>query len=251
MIRGLYTATAGMLVAQKQSETIGENMDNLKNPGYREQYNSVEAFPQMLINRIGNNQGKPDSQEIGVMGTGVIAERSAVKVKPGLVQVTDQNTDIALVSNGFYVVETVDGERYTRNGHFQIDPSGQLRTAGGNLVLGENGPIGPLSPDFKVEFNGRIMDQGKVVDRLRIVDIPGTALLREGKTALYRSTVEPVAVAREEIQMRQGAIEESNVDVNGLLLQMITVSRAYEANQKLIQAQDETLQKAVNEVGKV
>jgi len=251
MIRGLYTSTAGMLVNQKRSETIGENLDNLHTPGYREKHDLVEAFPQMLISRVGKSQGKPEAQVIGTIGTGATAEETAVKVAPGLIRETNLNTDVALASTGFFVVETVEGERYTRNGRFQLDPNGYLRTEEGHLVLGEDGPIGPLSADFRVEIDGTVVDQGQVVGRLRVVDIPGTALVREGKTSLYNATVEPVEVAQEDVRIRQGALEESNVDLNALMVDMITVARAYEANQRIVQANDETLQKAVNDIGRV
>lgn len=251
MIRGLYSSAAGMLVTQKLTETIGENLDNIRNPGYREEQNVVTAFPTLLLDRISSSGKGTEKVPIGSMGTGVISDRVTMKIGAGLVEETDQPTDVALVSQGFFVVQTLAGERYTRNGHFELDETNRLRTTAGNLVLGENGEIGPLSSNFTVEYDGTIKDNGQVVDRLRIVDIPGAALQREGKTTLYQTTQTPVAVARDSIQMRQGAIEESNVNVDDQMVKMVVAMRAYEANQKVLQIQDQTLEKAVNEVGRV
>lgn len=250
MIRGLYSSATGMLANQKQTETIGENLDNLRNPGYREEQNIVTSFPSMLLQRISSGNGA-EKVSIGTMGTGVIADRTAIKTSPGLMSETGQPTDVALVSEGFFVVETLAGERFTRNGHFKLDGANRLRTTAGNIVLGENGEIGPLGPDFLIEYDGTIKDNGQIVDRLRVVDIEGTEMQREGKTTLYNTEQIPVPVERDTIQMRQGAIEESNVNVNDQMVKMVMAMRAYEANQKVIQIQDETLQKAVNDVGRV
>ena len=250
MIRGLYSSAAGMLVTQKLTGTIGENLDNLRNPGYREEQNLVMSFPALLLHRISAGN-RAEKVPIGGMGTGVQADRTALKIASGLVIETNQPTDVALVSQGFFVVQTLAGERFTRNGHFELDEVNRLRTTAGNLVLGENGEIGPLGSDFLIEYDGTIRDNGQIVDHLRIVDIQGTELQREGKTTLYNTTQIPVQVARDAIQMRQGAIEESNVSVNDQMVKMVVAMRAYEANQRVLQIQDQALEKAVNEVGKV
>lgn len=255
MIRGLYTAASGMLVSQKQNEMISENIDNLQNPGYREAEASVQAFGPMLIERIGGASGNESAGvPIGAMGTGALAERIAIKNAPGLMRRTDEATDLALGSQGFFVVQTPQGERYTRDGHFHLDPQGQLVTFGGQPVLGANGPIGPLSPEFKVGTDGTVTDQGRIIDQLRVVSFQPGSLQREGKTTLYALAPGAAAatpVARADVQISQGTLEESNVDLNDQMVKMITVLRAYEANQKVIQTMDGTLEKAVNEVGKV
>lgn len=250
MIRGLYSTATGMLLNQKLTGTIGENLDNIRNPGYREEQNIVTSFPPLLLQRMSTGNGV-EKVPIGSMGNGVLTNSVAMKIESGLVVETDQPTDVALVSQGFFVVQTTAGERFTRNGHFELDVANRLRTTAGNLVLGENGEIGPLGPNFSIEYDGTIRDNGQIVDRLRIVDIQGTELQREGKTTLYNTTQVPVPVARDTIQMRQGAIEESNVNVNDQMVKMVMAMRAYETSQRVLQIQDQTLEKAVNEVGKL
>jgi flagellar basal-body rod protein FlgG len=118
----------------------------------------------------------------------------------------------------------------------------------GFALLGENGPIGPLSQDFVVDSNGIILDQGQNMGRLRVVEIPEESLVREGQS-LYLSDQAVDFAGNAGIQ--QGMVEGSNVDMAGQMVKMITVMRAYEANQKVIQTQDATLEKAVNEIGRV
>ena len=247
MIRGLYTSATGMLAAQQQSEIIGNNVANVKTPGYKEQLATNSAFPAHLIERLGGNQASGVVQ-IGGMGTGVSVDRIALSNVQGAIQTTDVKSDLALMSPGYFVVQTPAGERYTRNGHFQIDANGTLQSPDGYALLGEKGPIGPLSSEFSVSADGTILDKGQIVDRLRIVDIPENALNSEGQS-LY-SASQPVQ-ASATIQILQGAVEASNVDISSQMVQMTTVMKAYEANQKVIQTEDSMLDKAVNEVGKI
>lgn len=247
MIRGLYTSTTGMMAAQTQSEVIGDNIANIKTPGYKEQLASNISFPTMLIQRMGGSP-TPGATPIGELGTGLGVDRLSQSNIQGALETTDANTDLALTSTGYFVVQTPVGERYTRNGHFQLDANGMLQTADGYTLQGDKGPIGPLSTEFSVSADGTVVDQGQSLDRLRIVDIPADALKREGQS-LY-STTQPVQVSTAP-QVLQGSLETSNVDLSGQMIQMMTVMKAYEANQRVIQTQDEMLGKAVNEVGKI
>lgn len=247
MIRGLYTSASGMMAAQTQSEVIGDNVANVKTPGYKEQLASNISFPSLLIQRMGGNQASENVQ-IGGLGTGVGVDRAALSNVQGALQTTDVKTDLALTSPGYFVVQTPGGERYTRNGNFQLDSQGMLQTPDGNAVLGEKGPLGPLSSEFTVSAEGMIMDQGRNVDRLRMVEIPRDALKREGQSLYSASQPVQVSVGA---QLLQGSVELSNVDISGQMIQMMTVMKAYEANQRVIQTQDEMLGKAVNEVGKI
>lgn len=248
MIRGLYTSGLGMLATQTQSEVIGDNIANVRTPGYKEGLASNRAFNMIMMERIGAGKLGSDVIPIGGMGTGVSVDQVAFSNTQGALQTTDLKTDLALTSPGYFVVQTSEGERYTRNGHFQIDANGILQSSDGYALLGEMGSIGPLSSDFSVKADGTIMDKGQSVDRLRIVDIPSEALNREGQS-IY-SASQPVQVSTS-VQVLQGMVEASNVDLSGQMVQVITVMKAYEANQRVIQTQDEMLGKAVNEVGKI
>lgn len=256
MIRGLYTAASGMLLNDLQSDTIDQNLENINTPGYRQAGERITAFPEMLINRISTSHDPAQNLErvpIGTLGTGVYSDLTYYSEMPGLIRKTENMTDIALNSGGYFVVETLQGERYTRDGHFQIDQEGMLRTAGGNPVLGEKGAIGPLPNEFVIKEDGTVTDNesGKIIDRLRVVDIPAQDLRKEGLTNLFNTAALPVAVSGQDLKIEQGFVEESNVNLNEQMVKMLEVAKAYAANQKLIQTNDSLLQKAVNEIGKV
>lgn len=238
-----------MLAAQGQSDIIADNMANVRTPGFKEENVSLRAFPAMLIARVGgDNQGAIAPIVLGTLGTGVVVDQATRLNLPGSLQSTGLHTDLALTGSGYFAVQTPQGARYTRNGRFQLGAGGMLQTADGYPVLGSKGMIGPLSQNFKVEADGTVTDGGKTVDRIRLVNIPNQALTREG-SSLYASS-QP-ATAATGVEVHQGFIEASNVDVAGQIVKMMTVMKAYEANQKVIQTEDSTLDKAVNEVGKV
>lgn len=256
MIRGLYFAGAGMLVNQRKSNIIDQNIKNLNNPGYREISERLASFPITLTQRTGfgrANTAQPEVVGIGVMGTEVRVDRVYYSNEPGLVRQTNNPTDLALSGEGYFVIQTLDGERYTRNGHFVLDPSRRLRTAGGNLVMGENGPIGPLPEHIEVKQDGTIYDRetNNILDRLRIVCIPDDQILREGETTLYQALGDPVFLERDKIRVNQGFVEESNVSLIGQMVNMIEAARSYQSNQRVIQMMDSLLEKTVNEIGKV
>lgn len=249
MIRGLYTAASGMMSAQLEGDIISDNVANVRTPGYKEETGSEAAFPALLTERFDSTGGlAPEAVPIGTMGTGVMVDRISKVNIQGALAATEQPTDLALSSPGFFAIRTPDGERYTRNGRFQLSAGGILQTADGNPVLGEKGPIGPLSTNFSVKTDGTVVDNGQVIDRLRVVDIPATALQRAGQS-LYSAAQAAQAAAT--VQVRQGYTESSNVDIAGQMVHMVAVMRSYEANQKVLQTEDVAQEKAVNEVGRV
>ncbi|NLI92198.1 MAG: flagellar hook-basal body protein [Peptococcaceae bacterium] len=256
MLRGLYSAASGMLLNDQQIDSIRKNIESITKPGYRTESHRVTSFPRLLVSRVETVASDPPVTEntpLGIMGTGVYADRKYYSAEPGEMRQTDTMTDVALNSEGYFVVETLAGERYTRNGHFQLDPAGMLRTAGGNMVLGENGQIGPLPVKFTIKLDGTIenSETHEVIDRLRIVNIPQENLQKDGLADLYTSAQAPTPAVREDIRINQGFIEEANVNFDSEMVKMIQVVRSYSANQKVIQTHDGLMQKAANEIGKV
>lgn len=247
MNRGIYIASTGMLAAQTQSEIIADNIANLKTPGYKEELSIKEAFPKMLLTRL-ESLIPYNAKPIGERGDGVKVSRIAHNTALGIIDKTEKSEDLALATEGYFTVLTPDGERYTRNGHFQINDKGTLTTPEGFAVLGLKGEITGLSDGFNVNNDGTISLNEKVIDKLLVVQPAKDSLKREGQS-LYSSEEKPLQA--EEVQILQGNLERSNVDLAGQMQKMVVVMRTYEANQKVIQAQDSALDKAVNEIGKI
>jgi flagellar basal-body rod protein FlgG len=170
---------------------------------------------------------------------------------PGPVEPTGRDLDVALAGDGFLVVQTPAGLRYTRAGALQVDARGGLLTAGGHRVLGERGPVDVRSGAARITEEGTVLDGGRPVDTLRVVDFPRPYRLRkegDGLLAPAGPQVEPRPVAA---RLVPGALERSNVNPVRAAVEMLAVLRQYEAGQRALQAQDEADRYAANEMGRL
>ncbi len=248
MLRGLYTSASGMLAEMYRTDQLANDLANVNTNGYKRDQAVFRTFPQMLIFRMERNQvasgflaDKP--QRIGHLGTGVQLERIYTNTQTGQLVPTDNNLDFAIQGDGYFVVQTPQGQRLTRDGAFQIDDEGTLVTYNGDPVLGTAGPI-RLTAQPVVAEDGTIRSEGQVVGRLLVV---GAADVRKQGDNLLVGNVIPAG----EYGVQQGFLEKSNVNTIRSMVELIEASRAYEANQKAVWAQDETLGKAISEVGRV
>ncbi|WP_339161118.1 flagellar hook-basal body protein [Siminovitchia sp. FSL W7-1587] len=257
MLRGLYTAASGMYASQRKTELLSNNMGNAQTPGYKADHAYSRAFPEMLLDRI-DSSGMTRNQRVGSLNTGVYVQEIIPRFIQGDLRQTDRATDLALSDRGMgnvlFSIEQDGQVKYTRNGRFTVDSSGYLTTESGYYVLDENSNRILLNSDqFQVDGEGRIIENGAQVARLRLAvsENPET-LLKEGD-GMYRTEngeLLPLA-ANQTYEVSQGFIEGSNVDLTRSMTDMLTAYRAFEANQKVLQAYDKSLDKAVNEIGRL
>ncbi|GKU76922.1 flagellar hook-basal body protein [Paenibacillus sp. L3-i20] len=287
MLRGLYTAASGMIAQQRRHDTVTNNISNIHTPGYKQNNAVTRSFPEMLLSMTGVENAKHTS--IGRWTSGVFAEESlSIHLQGDLTQ-TNQSSDFALISNieveglafdasgkaigpdgevtfqpqAFFTVQDPAGEiRYTRGGKFTVTGDGFLMTSDGSNVLGTNGA--PIQLPAGVGLDSLVLTEDQ-----RFTDANGTDigvqlmisrienpnnLVRQGngnfRFAADDGEVRPT-VAGERIEVRQGYVERSNVDPAQASVDLMSAVRAYEANQKVIQFYDQSLQKAVNEVGRI
>ncbi len=282
MLRGIYTGAAGMVVQQNRLDAISNNLANVDTTGYKRDTAIQKAFPELLLRRMSDDGvtqfpyrhpavGSFDSAAVvGSLGTGVETNEVYTAFTQGGLKQTENSFDLALDGDGFFVVQTPYGERYTRNGSFLIGPEGMLVTKQGYPVLGENGPIHLKLNNFVVNEDGVIYENADFaedplrlvsmrenewlntveVDRLQIVQVRQTRYLQKQGDSFWRSTEESgeaAIVTEGRPKIRQGFLETSNVNPVTEMVQMIEVNRAYEANQKVIQAQDQATSRLINE----
>ncbi len=268
MFRGFYTAASGMIAQQRRTDMIMNNMSNANTPGFKEDQSTLRSFPDMLLSRL-NKQGK--GPQVGHLSTGIYMQEAIPKFIQGDIQETDNKTDMALVDimmpasnvngkNGtvFFTVQDPSGQlRYTRDGNFTLDPQGYLTTGSGQYILDSSGrPIQLTSDQFTVSDTGLITGQNGEQAQLGIAfsDNPDR-LIKEGD-GLYR-TENGAALASAagqtgvQFKLQQGYLEQSNVDMSKAMTDMLTAYRSFEANQKILQAYDRSMEKAANEVGKI
>lgn len=258
MIRGLYTSGWSMLAVQKKMDVITNNMANVSTNGYKKDTMVFESFPAVLTKITKDYNGIPNrSRNIGTMELGNDVGEVFTYYSQGQLTKTDNNLDMAIrdSSNAFFTVSAADAdgniiEYYTRDGSFEKGGDNRLLTREGYAVMGENGPIVLDSGDFSVGEDGTIIQNDEVVDRLLIREFTDTAVLKKYGNNLVRADADTQTRGFTGT-VQQGFTELSNVNIVREMVDMITVVRSYEANQKVLQALDGTLEKAVNEVGAV
>ena len=282
MVRGIYTGASGMSAQQVRLDAISNNLANLDTDGYKRDIAVHKSFAQLLLRRIDddgvtlNPFGSGDmAPVVGKIGTGVENNELYTEFEQGAFKETDSDFDLAMDGKGFFSVQTPYGERYTRNGAFVLGKEGLLETKEGYPVLGENGPIQIKANNFKIDKDGNVYvnktfqddpfrmvsrdentwDKLEKLDTLKVVDFPKDRFIAKQGSNLWASTEESGDAAALQQGSRpkvvQGFVEASNVNPVLEMVQMIDVNRAYEANQKTIQAEDSMLGKLINETARL
>ena len=230
-----------MNVLQKRQENTGANIANTNTPGYKFQdVIQTTAKNHTMINHTGKVE---DKIQLGKWTFGAEVDGLVQNFDQGTLMQTEDPIDFAINGRGFFTLALNDGTRaYTRNGNFILDEENKLVTMEGNEVLGI-GLDGNPAPLY-LSQDGIIRDGAKPL----ITDFEdNTQLSRIGQTS-YTSNSQGTRVEEE---VAQGYLEMSNVIIADEMVKLIEIAREFEANQKLLHTSDETLNKAVNEVGRV
>jgi flagellar basal-body rod protein FlgG len=231
-------------------ENITNNITNADTTGYKKEHLVSHSFDQVMIERIKDVHVVGQTQIVGPLHLGTQIDQLYINFEQGGMEGTGRNTDMALIGNVFFVMQTAEGERYTRSGAFYIDDQGYLVDGEGNFLLGENGPIYAGGMDFVVDETGGVWVDGAYTDRIRVASFEDNGRLRKQGSNLYFSLEDAEAQAQP-FSIRQGFLETSNIDISREMVDMLTVFRTYETNQRMLSMIDETLGKAVNEIGRL
>lgn len=254
MLRGIYGAASSMMANMVATDTMANNMANVGTAGFKKSVVNFQSFPEMLIRRMDGQKSVP----IGKLPMGSLAQSTTVQFTQGAIRATGNPLDLALDGEGFFTVEDLEGNTsYTRNGIFTIGPTGFIATADGHLVQGERGPIAiPANASIMIDETGSVSINNSPVDRLKITRFTDNTTLQQTGDSLFKATSateEMVPGATGEApkyRVHQGQIETSNTNVVSELVESINGNRVYEALQKNIRMQNETLEKTVNQVGR-
>lgn len=226
-INGMTRAANALHYYERRQEIVANNLANADTNGFK----AERVFARLI------------EGEVTVAGT-------ATDFSAGALKQTDAPLDLALASDGFFVVETPDGERLTRGGSFRLDETGQVVDPSGNPLLAENGPMVLPQGAVSVAEDGTVSVEGKEVARLRIEAVPpGTPLQHAGGTRFLPDPAR-APVAAEDRVVRQGFLEDSNVSPVGTMVDMISIQRAYAAVQRAVVALDEVRSTISNDLGR-
>jgi flagellar basal-body rod protein FlgF len=241
MLRGLYTATAGMVSEMSAIDVLTNNLANANTVGFKEDF---ETLVRQGANPLSYGEGGL------VRATGVLNIQTGVDLTQGSLQQTGNPLDLALQGPGMFGIRNGQGTVYTRNGRFHLSATRQLVSIEGAPVLGKNGqPItlpDPQGQPIVIRDNGSLLIGTRTVGQIGIFSAAGWQKAGNGG---YNPTG-PVTTAST-ILVKQGMLEATNLDMTQAMGAIMTAERAYEASVQMQHMQDQIAQQAANDVGKL
>ncbi len=253
-MRGLYNAAGSMLVNQARLENISNNLANLNTNGYKRSEVINRSFPEIYLYRLEKTAPHTNTAlygPVGVAAENVAVEETVVIHLPGALRETGRELDLALQEPGFFMVQTPEGMRYTRDGHFHLSGDGTLVNPRGFPVWGEDGPVTLQTDRPVIDRRGNIYEDGELAGRLQVVDLAPEELIWKEGYNLYEAVGDAQPVAIQQLSVFQGYLEEANTDLGRQMTDMIKVRRSYEAAQKVSQVYDRLLSRAANELAQL
>lgn len=256
MIRGLYTGAMGMIVQEKRQSNVSQNLANVETPAFKRQMVIAKAFDKVEIKNRENRAGKNELSAIGEIHLGVKIDDLYSDHSQGLLEESNNPLDFAIEGDGFFTIQLPSGEiAYTRDGSFKINEEGKLATKQGYLVMGRNMYSNNLEDlrvndeNVQVDKEGQITLSNGISYHFNIAHFLENQNLQRVGENIYTSQEQPYR--GDDFAIRQGFKEKSNVNPLEEMVKMIEITRSFESNQKVVQSIDETLGKAVNEVGRI
>lgn len=253
MLRGLYTAYTGMRNEQYRMDIMSNNLANADTTGFKKEGSTSQAYAEVMAVKIKDVSENPNTpRRLGKMSLGVKIGETFTDFSQGSLRDTGNTYDIAIGGSGFFNVEFTNkaGEtstKYTRDGGFTITKDGYLVTKDGDYVLGENGRIQLSTTAGTTVFDrsGNIFQDDRLVASLKITDFEDTNYLTHYGETMWDAKEGAVEQDAEDAQIYQGYLEMSNASVVKEMVNMITISRQYESNQKMLTTFDESLEKSM------
>lgn len=258
MLKGLYTAYTGMINEQHRMDTMTNNLANANTVGYKKEGATSQSFDNILAVKIKDESiGLQNVQRLGYNNPGVKIGENYTDFTQSSFRVTDNTYDLALAGEGFFAIEFTNkaGETstmYTRAGQFTLNREGYLVTEDGDYVLDTQNRRIQLNTliDSKIRSDGTISQNGVDVARIQVADFEDYNYLEKYGETYYRP-IEGATRIDGAAEVKSGYLEMANVQIVSEMVNLISITRAYESNQKIIQTYDSSLEIAVSQLGKL
>jgi flagellar basal-body rod protein FlgF len=249
----LYQAAAALNANSRWQDVISGNLASSSIPGFKKQELSLAAVRAGLMpssNLNGSNLPQFFTVPKATSSTSFLA---------GEMQATDDKNDVAIEGKGFFSVQLPNGTTaFTRDGEFHVTSAGKLVTKDGYAVLSDRGTAGVPTP-IQLDLTNRapmsisatgVVSQGSAeAGKLKITEFDKPELLTQISGAYFTANDPKLVSSTGASTVRQGYLEGSNISVVGEMANMITAMRSFEANQHIIQMQDDRLGKTISDLG--
>jgi flagellar basal-body rod protein FlgF len=229
------------MAASRAMDVIANNLANASTPAFKRESMKFEEY--MANVRPAEGENSPQTLSF-VQDTGILRN-----IDQGPITATNAPFDVAINGTGYFVVQTANGNKYTRNGHFTLDNSGTLVNDEGDAVLGDGGPvtITPDDGDIHIAADGTISGKTGQLAKLQVVTFANERALEKQGASLY-ATGQPPQTA-DKFALVQGSLEGSNVEPVIEISHMLEVMRAYQTTAGLAKAHEDLMQAAVDKLG--
>jgi len=237
-----FVALSRQTTLRRQLDVIANNLANMNTTGFK-------GEKMMFVDHLVRSRGGEK-----ILGDKIAYVRDIATVRDlteGPMKATENPLDLAIHGDGYFVVETENGDRYTRNGQFTLDDAGQMVTKNGDPVLSDNGQpffFSPQDKNIEVTSDGVVRTENGEVGRLQVVTFDDNLDLKEVSGGLFDTEQLPQEV--DDPHVVQNMIEGSNVEPIVEMTRMIDVHRSYKGVQKLIEAEDDRIKKMIGELAK-
>jgi flagellar basal-body rod protein FlgF len=239
------TALVGLsheMALRRQLDVIANNLANMNTTGFKSERS---LFSEYLSKSGGGPAGKVSY---------VLDKGTARNLEDGRLTSTDNPFDLAIEGRGYFVIDTPNGPRYTRSGHFRLSPTGELITGENQFVLGKDGKpikIGTMDSDFRVNADGTVVAKRGPIATIDVVSFADERVLQKEGNGLYATTPQNPARPAEKAKVRQGMIESSNVVPIVELTNMIELQKAYNATREYVDKDNDLRRRSLERLVRV
>ncbi|WP_425405996.1 flagellar basal-body rod protein FlgF [Hwanghaeella sp.] len=235
MENSVYIAMSRQATLEREMDITANNLANVNTPSYKAE---KLVFREFLMDTQRRAPGLSYVQDLGQYRV----------LDEGPIRQTGNPLDVAISGDGYFVVDTELGDRYTRHGRFQLDADGTLITGTGEPVQGEAGPIviPPGETDLSISGDGVISGNNGQLGQLRIVRFENPEELRRAANGMFTAQEDPVDVANPKII--QGSLEDSNVEAVLELTNMMRISRDHQRVKKFLDQEDRRMRDMIDKL---
>lgn len=241
MFQGFYDLASNMITQNRNLNIISNNMSNISTPGYKMDRMMESTFRDEMLYRY-YDQG--EKVPVGMVSRMNVADERVTDYTEGGIRETGYPLDVGLTGDGFFVIETDNGEVYTRNGSFNLNNEGYLILPGMGRVLGTDGqPIQMDTDDIAIDSQGRITttDGRRYFGTLNVVDFADYAELTKVTGGVFQTAAEPVGA---NATVTQKFLEDSNVSLAEQMTAMMSSQRVLQGSAQILRMYDQLISRA-------
>lgn len=239
MFQGFYDLASNMITQNRNLNIISNNMSNVSTPGYKMDRMMESTFRDEMLYRY-DQEGRT---ELGTVSRMNVADERVTDYTEGGIRETGYPLDVGLTGDGFFVIETENGEVYTRNGSFNLNNDGYLILPGMGRVMGTNGPIQVDTDDLTIDSQGRVTDaqNGRYFGTLDVVDFADYGELTKVTGGVFTTGAAPMG---SNAVVTQKFLEDSNVDMAEQMTAMMSSQRVLQGSAQILRMYDQMISRA-------